>query len=89
MSDRVAFQIDNNVACIYVSGVPSIILDKGTYENQGNGIFALESAMNHEHTVVCGNNILYDFDMLAKDVYFANKTTKEIFYVNLPDKVAD
>lgn len=75
--------------CIYTSGTPSIIHDEGTYENQGNGIFTLESTMNHEHAVVCGNNIIYDFDMLNKDVYFANKTTKEIFYVNLPEKAAD
>ena len=75
--------------CIYVSGIPSIVIDEGTYENRGNNIFDLESTMHYEHTVVCGDNIIYDFDMLNKDVNVANRTTKEIFYVNLPEKTAD
>ena len=45
--------------------------------------------MNQEHTVVCGNNKIYDFDMTHKEVYFADKTTREISYVNLPERVAD
>ena len=68
---------------IYIPGVPSIILDEGIYEAQGNGIFTLASSLNLDHTVVCGNSIIYDFDKLNGDVNFANKTSKEIFSVNL------
>lgn len=71
------------------SGVPSIVIDEGTYKNREDRIFALESTMNQEHTVVCGNNKIYDFDMTHKEVYFADKTTREISYVNLPERVAD
>ena len=59
---------------IYTSKVPaSTILDEGTYEAQGNGIFSLASARNLDHMVVCGDDILYDFDA----------ENAEIFYVNL------
>ena len=69
---------------IYISKVPaSTILDEGTYEAQGNGIFSLASARNLDHMVVCGDGILYDFDAENADVYFAKKTSKEIFYINL------
>lgn len=68
---------------IYIPGVPSIILDEGIYEAQGNGIFTLASSFNLDQTVVCGNSIIYDFDKLNGDVYFAKKTSKEIFSVNL------
>lgn len=68
---------------IYIPEVPSIILDEGIYEAQGNGIFSLESSFNLDQTVVCGNSIIYDFDKLNGDVYFAKKTSKEIFSVNL------
>ena len=69
---------------IYTSKVPaSTILDEGTYEAQGNGIFSLASARNLDHMVVCGDDILYDFDAENADVYFAKKKSKEIFYVNL------
>lgn len=71
--------------CIYRSEAPtSTIFDEGTYEDQGNGIFALESDMDYEHAIVCCNDIIYDFDMLKKDVCFASKTTKEIVTVNMP-----
>ena len=68
---------------IYIPGVPSIILDEGIYEAQGNGIFTLASSFNLDQTVVYGNSIIYDFDKLNGDVYFAKKTSKEIFSVNL------
>lgn len=85
-SDHAVYYVfePSGLYCIYQSGVPSVIIDEGTYESQGNGIFALESVMEHEHTVVCGNHIIYDFNMLNKEVCFADKTTEEIVYVNLP-----
>lgn len=75
--------------CIYTSGVPSVVHDEGTYEGRGDNIFALESTMDRQHTVVCGGNIIYDFDLLNQTVSPADKITREIFYVNLTRDPAD
>lgn len=73
---------------IYSPGIPSVLLDEGRYEHQEKHIVALESTMNGRHTVVCGENGIYDFDLLEERVVFAKKVTKEGLFVNLPDRTA-
>ena len=73
--------------CYYIPEEVSVVIDEGTYKNGEHNIFTLESTMNQEHIVVCGESGIYDFDMNNKEVHFADKITREIYYVNLPDKV--